>query len=159
MLLGGSVLGVGYSWSVALMSVLKIDYALSRTELMTIVLINTLLYGLIIGLTAGLVFGTLAVFESPMDITAAATPIRLLSVNRTAAGRQLLVLVPALGLGVVLCGYAVVFLFQGLLGTLLCLLRGAVLLGATGGLGGAAAYVLVFTAWGQWLTVPGSGCR
>ncbi len=153
MLLGGSVLGVGYSWSVALMSVLKIDYALSRTELMTIVLINTLLYGLIIGLTAGLVFGTLAVFESPMDITAAATPIRLLSVNRTAAGRQLLVLVPALGLGVVLCGYAVVFLFQGLLGTLLWPLRGAVLLGATGGLGGAAAYVLVFTAWGQWLTV------
>ncbi|MFI1188618.1 helix-turn-helix domain-containing protein [Streptomyces californicus] len=153
MLLGGSVLGVGYSWSVALMSVLEIELALSRTELMRIVLINTLLYGLIIGLTAGLVFGVLAVFESPMDITAAATPVRLLSVNRTAAGRQLLVLVPALALGVVLCGYVVVLLFQGLLGTLLWPLRGAVLLGATGGLGGAAAYVLVFTAWGQWLTV------
>ncbi|MFE6029037.1 helix-turn-helix domain-containing protein [Streptomyces niveus] len=153
MLLGGSVLGVGYSWAVALVSVLGSELALSHTELMKIVLINTLLYGLIIGLTAGLIFGLLAVFEAPMDITAAATPIRLLSVNRTAAGRQLLVLAPALGVGVVLCGYAVVHLFQGLLGTLLWPLQGAVLLGATGGLGGAMAYVLAFTAWGQWLTL------
>ncbi|MFE5666068.1 NACHT domain-containing protein [Streptomyces niveus] len=153
MLLGGSVLGIGYSWAVALVSVLGSELTLSHTELMKIVLINTLLYGLIIGLTAGLIFGLLAVFEAPMDITAAATPIRLLSVNRTAAGRQLLVLAPALGLGVVLCGYAVVHLFQGLLGTLLWPLRGAVLLGATGGLGGAMAYVLAFTAWGQWLTL------
>ncbi|MEV8349715.1 helix-turn-helix domain-containing protein [Streptomyces niveus] len=153
MLLGGSVLGVGYSWAVALVSVLGSEITLSHTELMKIVLINTLLYGLIIGLTAGLIFGLLAVFEAPMDITAAATPIRLLSVNRTAAGRQLLVLAPALGVGVVLCGYAVVHLFQGLLGTLLWPLEGAVLLGATGGLGGAMAYVLAFTAWGQWLTL------
>ncbi|MFE4608856.1 helix-turn-helix domain-containing protein [Streptomyces niveus] len=153
MLLGGSVLGVGYSWAVALVSVLGSELALSHTELMKIVLINTLLYGLIIGLTAGLIFGLLAVFEAPMDVTAAATPIRLLSVNRTAAGRQLLVLAPALGVGVVLCGYAVVHLFQGLLGTLLWPLQGAVLLGATGGLGGAMAYVLAFTAWGQWLTL------
>lgn len=152
MLLGGSVLGVGYSWAVALVSVLGTEFTLTHTQLMKIVLINTLLYGLIIGLTAGLVFGLLAVFEAPMDITAAATPIRLLSVDRTAAGRQLLVLVPALGLGAVLCGYAVVHLFQGLLGTLLWPLHGAALLGATGGLGGATAYVLVFTAWGQWLT-------
>ncbi|MGW6287329.1 helix-turn-helix domain-containing protein [Streptomyces sp. NPDC055107] len=152
MLLGGSVLGVGYSWAVALVSVLGTEFTLTHTQLMKIVLINTLLYGLIIGLTAGLVFGLLAVFEAPMDITAAATPIRLLSVDRTAAGRQLLVLVPALGLGVVLCGYAVVHLFQGLLGTLLWPLHGAALVGATGGLGGATAYVLVFTAWGQWLT-------
>ncbi|MFE4059367.1 helix-turn-helix domain-containing protein [Streptomyces sp. NPDC059096] len=153
MLLGGSVLGIGYSWAVALVSVLGSELTLSHTELMKIVLINTLLYGVIFGLTAGLVFGLLAVFEAPMDITAAATPIRLLSVNRTAAGRQLLVLAPALGVGVVLCGYAVVHLFQGLLGTLLWPLQGAVLLGATGGLGGAMAYVLAFTAWGQWLTL------
>ncbi|MFE4053972.1 helix-turn-helix domain-containing protein [Streptomyces sp. YIM B13518] len=153
MLLGGSVLGIGYSWAVALVSVLDSELALSHTELMKIVLINTLLYGLIIGLTAGLVFGLLAAFEAPMDITAAATPIRLLSVNRTTAGRQLLVLVPALGLGVVLCGYAVVHLFRGLLGTLLWPLQGAVLLGAAGGLGGATSYVLAFTAWGQWLTL------
>ncbi|MEV8345905.1 hypothetical protein [Streptomyces niveus] len=137
MLLGGSVLGVGYSWAVALVSVLGSELTLPHAELMKIVLINTLLYGLIIGLTAGLIFGLLAVFEAPMDITAAATPIRLLSVNRTAAGRQLLVLAPALGVGVVLCGYAVVHLFQGLLGTLLWPLQGAVLLGATRGLGGA----------------------
>lgn len=153
MLLGGSVLGVGYSWAVALMSVLESELTLSHTELMKIVLINTLLFGLIFGLTAGLIFGLLAVFEAPMDITAAATPIRLLSVNRTTAGRQLLVLVPALGVGVVLCGYAVVHLFQGLLGTLLWPLQEAILLGATGGLGGATAYVFAFTAWGQWLTL------
>ncbi|GGW47369.1 helix-turn-helix domain-containing protein [Streptomyces griseoloalbus] len=153
MLLGGSVLGIGYSWAVALVSVLAGELTLSHTELMKIVLINTLLYGLIIGLTAGLVFGLLAAFEAPMDITAAATPIRLLSVNRTTVGRQLLVLAPALGLGVVLCGYVVVYLFQGLLGTLLWPLQGAVLLGTAGGLGGTTAYVLAFTAWGQWLTL------
>ncbi|WP_381802406.1 helix-turn-helix domain-containing protein [Streptomyces niveus] len=153
LLLGGSVLGIGYSWAIALVSVLESELTLSHTELMKIVLINTLLYGLIIGLTAGLIFGLLAVFEAPMDITAAATPIRLLSVNRTTAGQQLLVLVPALGLGVVLCGYAVVYLFQGLLGTLLWPLQEAILLGATGGLGGATAYVFAFTAWGQWLTL------
>ncbi|WP_316251484.1 helix-turn-helix transcriptional regulator [Streptomyces fungicidicus] len=153
MLLGGSALGIGYSWAVTLMSVLYSQLPLSHTELMKIVLINTLLYGLIIGLTAGLIFGILAAFEAPMDITAAATPIRLLSVNRTTVRRQLLVLVPALGLGYVLCGYAVVHLFQGLLGTLLWPMQGAVLVGAVGGLGGATSYVLAFTAWGQWLTL------
>ncbi|MFE2601651.1 helix-turn-helix domain-containing protein [Streptomyces sp. NPDC059396] len=153
MLLGGSVLGIGYSWAIALVSVLDSELTLSHTELMKIVLINTLLYGLIIGLTAGLIFGLLAVFEAPMDITAAATPIRLLSVNRTTARRQFLVLVPALGLGVILCGYAVVHLFQGVLGPLRWPLQEAVLLGAAGGLGGSTAYVLAFTAWGQWLTL------
>lgn len=32
-------------------------------------------------------------------------------------------------------------------------LDAALLLGAVGGLGGSATYVLAFTAWGQWLTV------
>ncbi|MGW1666622.1 NACHT domain-containing protein [Streptomyces microflavus] len=153
MLLGGSVLGIGYSCAVTLMSVLYSELAMSHTELMKIVLINTLLYALIIGLTAGLIFGLLTAFEAPMDITAAATPTRLLSVNRTTARRQLLVLVPALGLGYVLCGYAMVHLLQGLLGTLLWPLQTAALAGASGGLGGATSYVLAFTAWGQWLTL------
>lgn len=89
-----------------------------------------------------------------MDIAAAATPMRLLSVNRSTATRQFLVLAAAVTVGLAVCGYVVVGLLQQVLPwTLLWPLDAALLLGAVGGLGGSAAYVLALTAWGQWLTV------
>ncbi|GAB3969139.1 NACHT domain-containing protein [Streptomyces sparsus] len=149
MLLGGAVLGVGYAWAHALLRYRYLGASLSGPG----VLINMLVFALIFGLSAGLVFGLLAAFEAPMDVTAAATPVRLLSANRATAGHQLLVLMPAVTLGVGLCGFLVVGLFQDLLGPLVWRLADAALLGAVGGLGGASSYVLVFTAWGQWLTL------
>ncbi|MFG3409297.1 helix-turn-helix domain-containing protein [Streptomyces sp. NPDC048142] len=153
MLLGGAVLGIGYAWAHALLRALYLGSSLSDPGVLRGVLINMLVFALIFGLSAGLVFGLLATFEAPMDITAAATPLRLLSANRATAGHQLLVLMPAVTLGVCLCGFLVVGLFQDLLGPLVWRLADAVLLGAVGGLGGASSYVLAFTAWGQWLTL------
>ncbi|MFD7127352.1 MULTISPECIES: helix-turn-helix transcriptional regulator [Streptomyces] len=153
MMLGGSVLGVGYAWAVALLRALDNGLPLSDTEMIRDVLVNMLVFALVFGLSSALVFGILAMFEAPMDTTAAATPIRLLSVNRATVGQQLLVLVPMLTLGIVLCGYVVTNLLQGLVGPLLWPLQGALLIGAVGGLGGSTSYVFAFTAWGQWLTL------
>ncbi|WP_418960469.1 helix-turn-helix domain-containing protein [Streptomyces tritici] len=153
MMLGGSVLGVGYAWAVALLRAL--DYGLPRsdTALVRDALVNMLLFALIFGLSSGLVFGILAAFEAPMDITAAATPLRMLSVNRATVGQQFLVLVPMLTAGIALCGYVVTDLLQDLVGPLLWPLEGALLIGAVAGLGGSTSYVFAFTAWGQWLTL------
>ncbi|MFE9009050.1 helix-turn-helix domain-containing protein [Streptomyces sp. NPDC007875] len=151
-LLGGSVLGIGYAWTNVLERVLA--GSLPHTEVIRIATGNMLFFGLVFGLTAGLAFGLLAAFEAPMDIAAAATPIRLLSVSRATATQQLLVLVPALTLGCVLGGHVVVRLLQPVLPwTVIWPSDSALFLGAVGGLGGSTSYVLAFTAWGQWLTV------
>ncbi|MFE3588066.1 helix-turn-helix domain-containing protein [Streptomyces niveus] len=151
-LLAGSVLGIGYSWGDFLVRML--DNQLPDTESSRIVTSNMLALGLTFGLTAGLAFGLLAAFEAPMDITAAATPIRLLSVNRATAVRQLLLLILAITFGCAFGGYVVVQLLQQVLPWAVNWpLRWALLVGAIGGLGGSTSYVLAFTAWGQWLTV------
>ncbi|MFE3247694.1 helix-turn-helix domain-containing protein [Streptomyces sp. NPDC059209] len=151
-LLAGSVLGIGYSWADFLVRML--DDQFPDTESSSIVTSNMLVLGPTFGLTAGLAFGLLAAFEAPMDIAAAATPMRLLSVNRATAVRQLLVLVPAITLGCALGGYVVVRLLQQVLPwAVIWPLEWALLVGAVGGLGGATSYVLAFTAWGQWVTV------
>ncbi|MFF5725103.1 hypothetical protein [[Kitasatospora] papulosa] len=71
-----------------------------------------------------------------MDIAAAATPMRLLSVNRSAATRQVLVLAAAVTAGLAVCGHVVVGLLQQVLPWTP---EEALLLGV-GGLGGSAAY-------------------
>ncbi|MEW2064893.1 helix-turn-helix domain-containing protein [Streptomyces sp. NPDC007002] len=151
-LLGGSVLGVAHAWSKALFRALA--GTSPHANLIGAAIQDTLAAGLIFGLTAGLAFGLIAAFEAPVDIAAAATPMRLLSVNRSTATRQFLVLAAAVTVGVAICGYVVVGLLQQVLPwTLLWPLDAALLLGAVGGLGGSAAYVLALTAWGQWLTL------
>ncbi|WP_334663536.1 NACHT domain-containing protein [Streptomyces cyaneofuscatus] len=150
-LLGGSSLGIGYAWLRFLLKIL--DGEFPRTVLVRTVTGDTLLFGMTFGLTGGLLFGLLAVFEAPMDHTAAATPAQLLSANRSTAIRQLLVLVPTITLGCTLIGYTVAGLLQQVSSwTILWPLDWALILGATGGLGGSTSYVFAFTAWGQWLT-------
>ncbi|MFD9747908.1 helix-turn-helix domain-containing protein [[Kitasatospora] papulosa] len=151
-LLAGFVLGVTHAWTNAMFRALA--GTIPRADLINAALQDTLALGLIFGLTAGLSFGLVAAFEAPVDIAAAATPMRLLSVNRSTATRQFLVLAAAVTAGLAVCGHVVVsLLHQVLPWTLLWTLEEALLLGAVGGLGGSAAYVLALTAWGQWLTV------
>ncbi|MGW0785490.1 helix-turn-helix domain-containing protein [Streptomyces sp. NPDC002913] len=151
-LLGGSVLGVAHAWTTAMFRALA--GTLPDSELIGAAIQDTLALGLIFGLTAGLSFGLVAAFEAPVDIAAAATPMRLLSVNRATATRQFLVLAAAVTAGLAVCGHVVVGLLQQVLPwTMVWPLDAALLLGAVGGLGGSAAYVLALTAWGQWLTV------
>ncbi|MEV6260645.1 NACHT domain-containing protein [Streptomyces sp. NPDC051784] len=151
-LLCGAVLGAAHSWANALFRTLAGTFP--HADVVRAALQDTLALGLIFGLTAGLAFGLVAAFESPVDIAAAATPMRLLSVNRATASRQFLALAAAVVAGLVLCGHVVVGLLQRVLPwTLVWPLDAALLLGVVGGLGGSATYVLAFTAWGQWLTV------
>nr|WP_246421988.1 helix-turn-helix domain-containing protein [Nocardiopsis mwathae] len=152
-MLGGVVVGSGLAWADVLLGVVRKGNAFTDPGVLQSAVTNMLVFGLIFGTAAGLVFGLLAVLEAPMDITAAATPVRLLSSNRTTAARQFLVLVPTLSFGIALSGHVVVALFQQTIGPLAWGLPSALLFGAAGGLGGASSYVLAFTAWGQWLTL------
>ncbi|MFJ7085962.1 helix-turn-helix domain-containing protein [Streptomyces griseus] len=153
MLLGGSALGVGYAWATALLRSLNYGIPLSDAELIKDALVNMLAFALIFGLSSALVFGALTVLEAPVDITAAATPTRLLSVNRTTVTQQLLVLTPMITLAIALIGHVVANLLQGPLGPLTWPLQSALLIGTIGGLGGSASYALAFTAWGQWVSL------
>ncbi|WP_327330334.1 NACHT domain-containing protein [Streptomyces sp. NBC_01208] len=151
-LLGGSVLGVAHAWTNATFRALAGTFP--RADLISAAIQDTLVLGLVFGLTAGLSFGLVAAFEVPVDIAAAATPVWLLSVNRSTATRQFLVLAAAVTGGLAVCGHVIVGLFQQVLPwTMVWPLDAALLLGAVGGLGGSAAYVLALTAWGQWLTM------
>ncbi|MEU9605838.1 hypothetical protein [Streptomyces sp. NPDC048057] len=110
--------------------------------------------GLVFSLTAGLAFGLVAAFEAPMDTAAAATPMQLLSANRTAAIRKLLAIIPAVTIGCALAGRLAVRLIPKVLPlNMTWTWELTFYLGIIGGLGGSTAYILAFTAWGQWLTL------
>ncbi|MGC0318948.1 helix-turn-helix domain-containing protein [Kitasatospora acidiphila] len=150
-LLGGFVLGIGYSCAVTLERTLYFGVPLSRPGVIDAALINMLLFGLIFGFAGGLVFGMTAALEAPVDVTSAATPTSLLAANRATVSRQLLVLVPMLTLAIGVGGRLVLSVFQGTFGPLNWGLRDGLFIGAVGGLGGGVSYVLGFTAWGQWV--------
>ncbi|WP_030871020.1 helix-turn-helix domain-containing protein [Streptomyces sp. NRRL S-37] len=150
--LGGAMLGVGHTWTTALARVLA--GTLPYADVIDAAIRDMLVFAVIFGLTAGLAFGLVAAFEVPVDIAAAATPMRLLSVNRGTAIRQSLVLATVVTVGLALCGAVVVRLLQPILPwKMMWPMEEALVLGAVGGLGGSAAYAMAFTAWGQWLTV------
>jgi transcriptional regulator with XRE-family HTH domain len=150
-LLGGLVMGAGFALAVSLQSHLFFDVPLASSAMLHITLTNMLLYPLIFGPFCCLVFGIVVALEAPLDVTTAATPEGLLSSNRVTAGRRALVLAPMLCLAVVVGGYVLVFLLHGVFGDLEWTLAGALPIAAAAGLGGTAAYVVAFTAWGQWV--------
>ncbi|MFD5098626.1 XRE family transcriptional regulator [Streptomyces albidochromogenes] len=149
-LFGGTVMGIGCACALALERALYSGMSLTDPRVIEGTLINMVVLGLIFGSAAGLVFGLMAVLEAPVDVTAAATPVSLLASNRTTMVRQFLVLAPTLTLAIAFGGYVIVQLLQGSLGRLNWGLQDSLFIGAVGGLGGAASYVLAFTAWGQW---------
>ncbi|MFF2042726.1 helix-turn-helix domain-containing protein [Kitasatospora sp. NPDC058170] len=152
-LFGGAVMGVGYACALTLERSLYTGIPLGDAEVVEGTLINMVCFGLVFGSAAGLVFGLSAALEAPVDVSSAATPAGLLSSNRATVGRQFLVLAPALTLAIAICGRLVVDLFQGLLGPLSWGLADGLFIGAVGGIGGTAAYLLAFTAWGQWVVL------
>ncbi|MFD8499973.1 helix-turn-helix domain-containing protein [Amycolatopsis sp. NPDC059657] len=93
--------------------------------------------GLGIGLAGGLVFAIMAGLEAPADIRSAVSPGELLAANRTTVLVQLLLCLPAFGVGIGLSfGFA-----------------DGVVFGVVVGSGLGAGYVLSLTAWGQWLVL------
>ncbi len=150
-LLGGAALGSGLAWGDFLV---RSANSSSQEPAVSDAIVNMLAYGTVFGLTVGVALGLLAAFEAPMDITAAASPIRLLSVNRAIAIQRLLFLVPAVTLGCSLGGHGIVQLWQQVLHwNPIWQMDAMVVVALIGGLGGATTYLLVFTAWGQWLTL------
>lgn len=152
-LLGGFVMGVGCASALALQRWMYYGIPLANELVIKGTLINMLVLGLIFGAGAGLVFGLMAAFEAPLDVTSAATPVGLLASNRATVARQVLVLVPMLTLAITLGGFLITDLLQGVLGTLIWRLPDGLAIGTVGGLGGACSYALSFTAWGRWLVL------
>ncbi|WP_341538459.1 helix-turn-helix domain-containing protein [Streptacidiphilus pinicola] len=151
-LLGGFVMGAGTAVAITLERSLFYGFSLTAPGVREFTLVNIVVFGLVFGIAATLVFGLLATFETPLDTRSAATPSAFLAANRAEAGRQLLILGPLLTLSIFVVGQAVITTFQGTLGPLVWG-AGGLEVGAIGGVGGATAYVLTFTAWGQWLVL------
>ncbi|MFF2013794.1 helix-turn-helix domain-containing protein [Streptomyces sp. NPDC058195] len=150
---GGFIMGVGYASALAVQRWLFYGVPLTNELVIKGVLINMLVFGLIFGTGAGLVFGIMAAFEAPLDVASAATPAGLLASNRATVVRQVLVLAPMLTLAIALGGRVFAGLLDGILGPLSWTLTDALSIGAIGGLGGACSYALSFTAWGRWLVL------
>ncbi|MGW2843576.1 helix-turn-helix domain-containing protein [Streptomyces sp. NPDC001274] len=150
---GGFVMGVGCALALALQRAVFHGVPLTDGAVIEGTLINMLVFGLIFGTGAGLVFGVMAALEAPLDVASAATPAGLLASNRATVVRQVLVLAPLLTLAIAVGGRLFAELLDGVLGPLYWPLADAVFIGAVGGLGGAFAYALSFTAWGRWLVL------
>ncbi|MFC8283610.1 helix-turn-helix domain-containing protein [Streptomyces cyaneofuscatus] len=152
-LLGGTVAGIGCACALTLERALVQRIPLLDQDVVVDTLLNMVILGLIFGSAGGLVFGAMGLLEAPVDVMTAATPVSLLAANRATAARQFLILAPALSVTIAVGGYLIVELLRGVMGPLHWEVADSVLFGAACGLGGAASYVLTFTAWGQWLVL------
>ncbi|MFD5617001.1 helix-turn-helix domain-containing protein [Streptomyces yangpuensis] len=152
-LIGGTVMGTGCACALTLQRALAAGTPLAHPDVVRGTLINMLVFVLIFGPAAGLVFGLMAALEAPVDVSTAATPVSLLASNRATAGRQFLVLAVALTLAIAFGGYLVVAVLRTVMGPLNWGVQDSLFIGTVCGLGGAAAYVLAFTAWGQWIVL------
>ncbi|SEL14549.1 helix-turn-helix domain-containing protein [Streptacidiphilus jiangxiensis] len=151
-LLGGFVMGAGFALALTLERSLVYHFPLSAPGVLTVTLINIVVFALIFGTAATSVFGLLTAFQAPLDTSSTATPSALLASNRAETTRQLLVLAALLAGAITGIGELVTVTFQGTLGPLIWG-EGGIEIGVIGGVGGAAAYVFTFTAWGQWLVL------
>jgi transcriptional regulator with XRE-family HTH domain len=109
------------------------------------------IYGLAFALGAGVTFGLLPDFKTPIYIRSAVSPVGLLRSNRRMVAAQLLVWAPTFGLLVGLGAELVVWPLSGVLGPLLWTPMAALQLGVISGLGAALGYALSLTVWGQWV--------
>jgi DNA-binding XRE family transcriptional regulator len=147
--LGGFVTGAGGAVVLGLESLWYSDGPMPPGE----VLVNALVLGLVFGSAGALVFGLVVALESPLDVTFSATPLSLLTANRTTVRRQVLVIAPALTLAITFGGRFAVGSLQWLLGPMQWPLKDGLAIGALGGCGGALAYAFSFTAWGRWIVL------
>ncbi|MEU6130637.1 NTPase [Saccharopolyspora sp. NPDC047091] len=115
--------------------------------------VDGLLFAAMFGLGAGLVLFLAALFDAPIDISAAASPEALLAANRRAALFQLLLFGPVFGLSVGVSGYLVVDLLSGRLWglELVWTWLSSLNFGVLGGVGGGLGAILAWSAWGEWV--------
>ncbi|MGC7095198.1 helix-turn-helix domain-containing protein [Amycolatopsis lurida] len=153
---GGMLAGVTYALTALLVSVVSPDMSVQDDPglLIRATLFSAAVYGLAFGPACGLLLALVVVLEAPANLTTATSPADLLTVNRTTALRLAVLLGLALCLAIAFGGFAVISALDGLKGPHLDLNwtpRASVLLGVTAGLAAGFAYLISFTAWGQWL--------
>ncbi|MFJ9694304.1 NACHT domain-containing protein [Kitasatospora sp. NPDC101183] len=149
--LGSFVLGAGCAVASSTQWFLFDHLSLANPRIRDTAVANMTLFGLTFATATTAVFGLLAVLESPMDTASAASPGRLLAANRSTVSRQAALLFPLFGLAVTAGGTCWVRLLQGTFGAYDWGLQRALTIGAIGSISAVPAYVLGFTAWGQWV--------
>ena len=148
---GGMAVGVAYGPALVLEGRILFGQTAYGGDAVKATLVNMLVFGVVFGLAAGCVLGSVAALEAPVDVGSAATPTGLLLNNRTTVLRQVAVVAPALAVAIAVLGWATVELLRGDLGNINWPTVGGLVVGAVGGISGAASYALAFTAWGQWV--------
>ena len=144
-LMVGFAAGFGFGFVFWLVDALVIGLVqgleIGFTSLLVAGLRTGLTAGLLYGPVTGLVYGLIVALETPIDVRSVVSPSDLLATNRSTVVHQLL-------LGVGIFGFMGWLVF-GLVGMFADWLVFVVV----GGLGGALAYGLSLTAWGQWVTL------
>ncbi|MFR9727708.1 NACHT domain-containing protein [Saccharopolyspora sp. MS10] len=115
--------------------------------------VDALLFAIMFGTAATLVFGVIAALEAPIDIRSAATPAALLRANRETTLGLFLLCGPVFGLIVGVSGGVLRELLDGSLWgvPLDWNVLSTIHFATSSGLGGGIAAMLAFTAWGEWL--------
>ncbi|MFJ9847673.1 hypothetical protein ACIRYZ_46130 [Kitasatospora sp. NPDC101155] len=143
-LLIGLAVGLAYGPTTTLLAPETIPRSLSGRPPVEVMLIRSFLGSVLYGTAGCLALGLMAALETPLDLKSAATPKRLLAINRGTVIRQALFVAPVITIAVtsacrVLENLSTMDWF-GWLAT-----------GTQCGLIGTVSYVLAFTAWGQWV--------
>ncbi|QFU91897.1 helix-turn-helix transcriptional regulator [Amycolatopsis sp. YIM 10] len=153
---GGMLAGVTYALTAQLVSAISPDMSVEDDQGLLIqeTVFSAAVYGLAFGPACGLLLALVVVLETPANLTTATSPADLLTVNRSTALRLAVLLGLALCLAIAFGGFAVISALDGLQDPHLDLRwtpRAGVLLGITAGFAAGFAYLISFTAWGQWL--------
>ncbi|RSM55184.1 XRE family transcriptional regulator [Amycolatopsis sp. WAC 01376] len=122
--------------------------------LLRLILVDVAIFGLAFGPACGGLLALLTLLEVPADLTTATSPADLLAANRSTVLRVVGLFAPVLAIAIGLGTFAGVAALEGITGPSLHLSRSfrvSALLGLTAGLAAGFAYVITFTAWGQWL--------
>ncbi|APU15894.1 MULTISPECIES: helix-turn-helix domain-containing protein [Actinoalloteichus] len=152
-LLGGFIIGLGFGPVGTLGRGLVSGLPPTTEQVISMTLINSLLYAIIFGVAVGAVLGVMAALETPLDLATVTGPASMLASNRRIALRQALIVTPLLTLAIGSVGAAMAGLFESSLGPLKWGMDSILITGGGGGVMGAACYCLGFTAWGQWLAL------
>jgi transcriptional regulator with XRE-family HTH domain len=149
----GAVLGAGYGIVREVVREVVLDVGTAPVFW----LVDAAVFALIFGVGAALVIGLTGLFEAPLDVRSAASPISLLRANRVTVLVQVLVFGPAFALIVPLVGALTVRGLQAIPAELVFGLTFnweplfGLVVGVVGGIGGGLAGTLSLTAWGRWV--------
>ncbi|NIJ10413.1 hypothetical protein FHU38_000757 [Saccharomonospora amisosensis] len=166
--LGGGIGGVGYGIARTIVMAVSPNLTLADepAAILRGMLVDAAICSVVFGLACGLVLALAAALEAPANLTTATSPADLLAANRTTVLRLAGALSLALALALAFGGVAVTSALRAALGPVPWSLNwnvgNGLLVGLIGGLSTGLAYIVAFTAWGQWLLftrfrLPASG--